>query len=326
MKKTVLVTGLGGNVGQGIVRNIIATNYPITIVGCNIEDFSAGNYLCDFFEKVPYAFEPGYLQAITEIVSKHNIDLIIPSTDYEAYYLSRNRDMFSCPIAISSAGATEIYLDKWLTAIHHKAHTIPFAQSVLPSEYKNTFTDFILKPKKGRGSRGLHINHETPSLFPDEEYLLQELLKGKEITTSFYVNKKGGFHGMITMERTLENGATNFSKVISDHDEEIYNSIIAPMMKSIKLAGSVNIQSIVTADNMVVPFEVNCRISGTNSIRANFGFKDVQYTLQEYLYDEQPESIKITKGIAVRVLLDVIYPGADDIKDILTNKAKHSIF
>lgn len=118
-KKLVLVTGLGGNVGQGIARNIIATKYPITIVGCNIEDFSAGNYLCDFFEKVPYAFEPGYLQRIKDIILKYKIDLIIPSTDYEAYYLSHNREMFSCPIAISSPEATEIYLDKWLTSEHH---------------------------------------------------------------------------------------------------------------------------------------------------------------------------------------------------------------
>lgn len=325
-KKLVLVTGLGGNVGQGIARNIIATKYPITIVGCNIEDFSAGNYLCDFFEKVPYAFEPGYLQRIKDIILKYKIDLIIPSTDYEAYYLSHNREMFSCPIAISSPEATEIYLDKWLTSEHHYKHHIPFAKSLLPSQYQNDFSEFILKPKKGRGSRGLHINHENPSSFSDDEYLLQELAKGKEITTSFYVNKTGEFHGMISMERTLENGTTNFSKVVFDHDKEIYEKIIIPMMHSIKLLGSINIQSIVTKDNSIVPFEINCRISGTNSIRSNFGFKDVKYTIQEYLYNQQPEAVNVTNGIALRVLLDIIYPDANNVDDILTNKAKHSIF
>lgn len=324
--KIVLVTGLGGNVGQGIARNIIATKYPITIVGCNVESFSAGNYLCDFFEKVPYAYEDNYLTVIGEIVLKYNIDLIIPSTDYEAYYLSRNINLFSCQIAVSSSQATEIYLDKWLTALHHKNNGIPFATSLLPSQFQNNFSDFILKPKKGRGSRGLFINPENPSSFSDEDYLLQELAKGKEITTSFYINKEGLFHGMITMERTLENGTTNFSKVITNFDDEIYNKIMVPMMKSVRLVGSINIQSIVTDNKKIIPFEINCRISGTNSIRSNFGFKDVQYTLQEYLYNQQPDKVNIINGIAVRVLLDIIYPNATSVNNLLTNQAPHIIF
>ncbi len=324
--KTVIVTGIGGNVGQGILRNIKETNFLIKIVGINIAEFSAGNYLCDYFELVPYAFDENYIARIQAIVQKYNADLIIPSTDFETYYLSKNKEQINCSIACSPELTTQTYLDKWLTWLHHQNNHIPFAQSCLPSTYKNQFTECILKPKKGRGSRGIFINPENPTSFSDEEYMVQELAKGKEITTAFYVTKQNELHGLITMERTLENGTTNFTKVVFDYDKKITDEIIKPMMTCLDIKGAVNIQSIVIDNNSIIPFEVNCRISGTNSIRSNFGFKDVKYTLEEYLYNQKPENTTVISGIAVRVLMDVIYPNSNNPSAILTNQSNHYIF
>ncbi len=60
-KKTILVTGIGGNVGQGIIKNIIDANLPVNIVGCNVTAMSAGNHLVDEFHQVPFAYEQSYL-------------------------------------------------------------------------------------------------------------------------------------------------------------------------------------------------------------------------------------------------------------------------
>ena len=77
------------------------------------------------------------------------------------------------------------------------------------------------------------------------------------------------------------------------------------------LKGSFNIQSIAKSNGEVIPFEVNCRISGTNSIRAAFGFKDVQYTIEELLWNIEPEKPIITNGVAYRYLTDVIYANSE---------------
>ena len=100
-RKTVLVTGIGGNVGQGILRNILKTKFPIRIVGCNVADFSAGNHLCDSFYKVPFANDENYINSINAIVEKENIDLIIPSTDYEIYYLALNKNQLKTKVVTS---------------------------------------------------------------------------------------------------------------------------------------------------------------------------------------------------------------------------------
>lgn len=323
--KRVLVTGVGGNVGQGIIRNIRSLPYDILVTGTNIVEFSSGNYLCDSFYKVPYAYDENYIPALIDIVSKGNIDLVIPSTDYEAFYLSDNLSRIPCKVAVSAFGASKIYLDKYESWLHHQKYQIPFAASFEPSAYKNQFERCIVKPKKGRGSRGIHLNPKDFSVFSDEEYMVQELHIGEEITTAFYVTRGSRFHGQITMVRSLENGATSLCKVSFAYDEKVL-PILHKIIKHAPIIGSANLQSIVTENGDIIPFEINCRISGTNSIRSNFGFKDVQYTLQEFLYDQEPEKPIITTGVAVRALLDIIYPGQSDYEELKDNSFKHYTF
>lgn len=320
--KTVLVSGIGGNVGQGVLRNIISLKKNIRIVGIDIASFTAGNHLCDITYKVPYAFDDTYIPAIQEIVKKEKVDVIIPTTDYEIYFLSLNRSIINAAIAASEAETAKKYLDKYLTFLFHQEHGIPFAMSWLPKDYDGSCEDIILKPREGRGSRGVLINPSHPNLFGDE-YMVQPLHKGKEITTAFYVKRNGQLHGMFTMERELSHGATSKSIVTTTYDHEIKN-IIDKMIAVGGLVGSINLQCIVDASENIIPFEVNCRISGTNSIRHNLGFQDVKYTLQEYLFQEEPDEVKSTNGIAIRLLYDVIYPGATNESD-LNNNASHFI-
>lgn len=324
-KKTVLVTGIGGNVGQGILRNILKTGFPIKIVGCNVTDFSAGNHLCDAFYRVPFAISEDYINTINKIVEAEKIDLIIPSTDYETYYLSLNQDAIFTKVVVSELKTTQTYLDKYISYEFHLEKNLPFAESYLPKNYQNgKFSDFIVKPREGRGSRGLHINPDNVKDF-DDSFMVQNLIKGKEITTAFYVNKQNELHGFINLERTLENGATNECFVNKSYDKQL-EEILKKMISVNQFVGSANLQSIVDEAGSIIPFEVNCRISGTNSIRSNFGFEDVKYTLEEHLYNLIPSKPIITEGSAVRVLMDVIYPNQNNRSNLRDNSAKHFIF
>lgn len=323
--KKVLVTGIGGNVGQGIIRNIRNMDFPIRIIGTNISDFSSGNHLCDIFYKTPFAYEPDYITRIKEIVEYEKIDLIIPSTDYEGYYLALENKKIPCTIAVSPVSTMEIYLDKYQTYLQHKKNNLPFAESFLPSTYKPSGESIILKPRKGRGSRGIFINPPSLSEFTDDEYMVQKLYTGKEITTAFYITKQKEIHGHITMYRTLENGTTNFCKVTHEFDN-FFEDIIPKIIKNIEINGSANIQSIVTENGEIFPFEINCRISGTNSIRSHFGFEDVAYTIEEYLYNTVPAKCNITNGIATRILMDVIYPNQDDENVLKSNLNNFKLF
>lgn len=323
-EKTVLITGIGGNVGQGVLRNIRSMGRNIRIVGTDIATFNAGCHLCDASYKVPYSYDPNYIPAIKSIIDTEKIDLVIPTTDYEIFYLSDAQPVLNVPVVASDAQAAKRYLDKYETYRYHHANGIPFSKSWLPSEYDGSCDDIIVKPREGRGSRGIHINPENPKAFGDD-YMVQPRHNGIEITTAFYVNRQGELHGMITMDRELSNGATSRSTVNRTWDAEL-EAILRKMIALGGLRGSLNLQSIVTQSGEIVPFEVNCRISGTNSIRHNLGFQDVVYTIQEYLYNQMPDKPNVIDGVAIRLLYDVVYPGATDENQLTHNRCGHIVY
>lgn len=307
-KKTVIVTGIGGNVGQGILRNLIASGYPLCLIGTNIKPLSAGNHWVNRFHLVPFGDDPHYLPTMLSIAQQEGADLIIPSTDSEAFELSNAAHQFKCPIAAAPPTATGMYLDKWLSHLAHREKGIPFADTFLPSEYDGRFERAIAKPRKGRGSKGLIFDVQDTSTLSDDEYIIQELIEGNEITTAAYCSYLDkNLVGTITMERSLENGATTYSKVVRLHDAQMA-AMAHRMISAFGLVGAFNIQSIVRPDGSIIPFEVNCRISGTNSIRQGFGFHDVRYTVDELLFGSVPDPPVILEGVAYRYLADVIYP------------------
>ena len=310
--------------GQGVLRNIRSLGRDIRIVGTDVSGFTAGNHLCDATYAVPYSYDAAFIPAMAKIVRDEKVDLVIPTTDYEIYYLSRFKDQIDAVVVASDADTAQKYLDKYLTYQYHESLGIPFAKSWLPKDYDHSQTDIILKPREGRGSRGILINPANPTQFGDD-CMIQPLHKGREITTAFYVKKDGSLHGLLTMERELSNGATSKSKVVREFDAAL-EPILSKMIAAGGLRGSLNLQSIVDANGTIIPFEVNCRISGTNSIRHNLGFQDVKYTLQEYLFDEQPDAVHTIDGIAIRLLYDVIYPNATNEQILTNNQQGHIVY
>ena len=323
-EKTILVTGIGGNVGQGVLRNIRSTKPEIKIVGTDISSFTPGNHLCDITYLLPYAYTENYIAEIKKIIIAERVDLIIPTTDYEVYYLSLNKTEIGTKVAASESSIALKYLDKYLTYLHHLENDIPFAKSWLPSTYDGSCNSVILKPREGRGSRGVQINPPSIKDFNDT-YMVQPLHIGVEITTAFYVKRDGTLHGLFTMERELNNGATSKSKTTKKYDIEL-EKIISKMIECGGLYGSINLQSIVDENNCVIPFEVNCRISGTNSIRHNLGFQDVKYTIEEYVFGLNPSPIKAIEGIAIRMLTDIIYPFATNEIELNNKQSKHILY
>ncbi len=320
--KKVLVTGIGGNVAHGVLRNILSLEINVALIGTDTKTISAGNHLCDKVYKVPLSSSKDYIPSVLEICKKEHIDLIIPTTDSETYYLAIAREKLPI-LASSDADVALTFLNKYKTWLAFQKLGIPFAETRLPSEYNNEFKEFIVKPAEGVGSKNINVNPKNPRSFPDS-YIIQNLYKGEEITTAFYITKDKKLLGSMTFVRTLFHGTTTICEVSFKYDSKV-NKIIREIVDHFDVKGSCDMQSIVTADGQIIPFELNCRLSGTNSIRGQFGFEDVKYTIEEYLYNKKLSKPAIKKGSAIRIWMDIIYPNAklDDIED---NSTEHYIF
>jgi len=301
-------------VGQGILRNLRSLDRGIAIHGTDVRRVSAGNHLCDSVHALPYAYDPAYVPAVAALVRTLGIDLVIPSTDYETYHLGLNADAIGASVAASPPETSALCLDKYRTYEAFHAHGIAFADSVLPSAYAPRHPRIIVKPREGRGSRGIHVDPPQPQSF-DDSFVVQEYLDGPELTTTFYVTRTGRLHGSITFVRELEAGSTSRCEVTTEHEAAI-DKLIAQMLAHFPFRGSCNLQSRVTTAG-VIPFEVNCRISGTNSIRSQLGFPDVEYTVDEYLFDREPAAPRVSGGCAIRMTYYIVFPELtlDQIRD-----------
>lgn len=302
----VMVTGIGGVVGQGILRNLRSLSLPLRIVGTNVDRVSAGNHLCDAVHVLPFAWEPDYVEAVAALAEQEKVALILPGTDHEADQLARHPNLSGAKVAVAPATVTAMCLDKWQTWLAFQAAGLPFAASVLPADYCGQFARVVVKPRAGRGSRGIHVDPPDPSTF-DAGYVVQQYLEGPELTTGFYVRQDGALHGSITLERELQTGNTARCQVVRQYDVQI-SALLEGMLAAFPFRGSANLQSRVTTAG-IVPFEINCRISGTNSIRAQLGFPDVAFTIDEWLLGVRPRPPAVIDGCALRVMLDVVYPG-----------------
>jgi carbamoyl-phosphate synthase large subunit len=249
---------------------------------------------------------------MVEVCEREEVDLVIPATDFEVYHLGLAADRLP-PVLASGPDVAQVFLDKHLTAMTFERLGIAFARSCLPSDYDGSFASTVIKPRKGRGSRDVHVDPPSPRDFPDT-FIVQERAVGREATCAFYVRHGGELHGLIVLERWLENGTTVACTVLRD-EEPVFARIVNQIIEAFAIKGPCNVQAIIRDDGTVVPFEINCRFSGTASIRHHLGFPDIEFAVDEVLRHRRPSPPNVRPGSAVRLLLDVIYPGAslDDI-------------
>ncbi len=308
MSRSILVTNASGSLGCGILRLLRAMNLERTrIIGLASTSVSAANHLCDTIVLSPPThnqMDGADISFLEEICANEFVELIIPTTDWETYHLKCAQNRLPW-IACSDAEVSRIFYDKYLTGQLFLRLNMPFASSCLPSEYGASFHKPFVKPRFGGLSRGIVPDCHDPTAFSDN-FVVQEELFGSEITAAFYVTKYKKVHGIIAFSRVLGFGSTIQCETTNDFDEQI-QTIAEVLANQANVVGSCNLQG-KACEGKFVTFEVNGRVSGTASIRAQFGFEDVRYLVEEYFFDQPPTPCFIRHGSAVRMMTDVIYP------------------
>jgi len=121
----ILVTGIGGNVGQGILRNLRESTYDLRLVGSNVSITSTGNHLCDKVYELPYAYDTDYIHSVRTLCEEEDIHLVIPSTDYESLYLAKYRktlpEVAACPCETMEVLIDKVLVSHLLNVICHRS-------------------------------------------------------------------------------------------------------------------------------------------------------------------------------------------------------------
>lgn len=283
MSKVILITGIGGDISQG-VATILRENRPdLRLIGVDVHAQHGGHLFVDQFALVPSASAPDYVDTIKAIVSKHSVDVVIPMSEPELgatrpfSELAPGVKWITAGDRVVGAGLDKLETMRALTGL---GVPVPWTRPV--SEGRPIAYPCILKNRSGSGSRAVF----TVSNDEDVDYLVkrypdaifQELLEpaDREVTCAVYRRRDGEVASLLMLRR-LTGGFTGWAKIIKDEETSRMCEVIA---QGLDLRGSMNIQLRLTDKGPRV-FEINPRFSSTVLMRHRLGYTDVLWALDE---------------------------------------------
>lgn len=320
----ILLLGMGGNVTQGILKAIRASQLHCRIVGACVASSAAGLYMCDAAYISPYASDSAFLPWLRTVCLTERIDAVLSGVEEVLEILAAHRESLEeelhARFIVSGAEQLRIGNDKletcrWLR--HNNFSYPPFAVSEDADGVKllaaKTGCRLIAKPRRSKSSHGiirLRTEDDLRHIAGLAGYVVQEEIgtEREEYTVGCYTDKKGNFAGAIVMRRELQNGTTCKATVVRSQTIEREAAAICAAFRA---TGPLNIQLRLDAEARPIPFEVNVRFSGTTPMRACFGFNDVEAALREYVLNEDVSGcFSVRSGTALRYW-EEIYIDAD---------------
>ncbi|MEZ4300873.1 MAG: ATP-grasp domain-containing protein [Polyangiaceae bacterium] len=310
ISRTILVTGVGGGVGQSICKSLQGSGYRV--IGADAGREAAGLYAVDVARMVPSTQSPDYLDRILDICREESVSLAFPGLEPDLFAFSagaaRLREAGIVPV-VSTPDIIKTCDDKLLTARFLEKNGFPAPRTVALAGHAlpDLPLPFILKPKTG-GARSIGVfvirerddfDYRVHKLDPDN-YIAQELIEGPEYTCGT-VNFDGKCHGTIVMRRTLRDGDTY--KAFVEEDPEL-SAYLVRVAEALRPFGACNFQLRKQAGVPYI-FEINARCSGTTGARTLAGFNEPKMIADHLLSGIAP-SYEIRKIAILRYWKELV--------------------
>jgi len=313
-KLNILVSAVGGDLGQSVIKCLRDSGYNPYIVGCDMNPYAAGRADVDTFLQAPPVKEKQkYSDFILETLKRNKINYAFLLADVEIIYFNENRERFKSSEAafvVNEKHIIDTFMDKYKTVEFFKKTGVPYPQTWLPCDYNGQLGfPLILKKQQGSGSQDLFKVNDSEELQfylqRHNDMIIQEYLPGEDNEYTAGIFSDGENIHTITFKRTLAPGG--FSQQVELVPDETVNQFpqqVALALDS-KKAFNINVQFRRTKKGCI-PFEINPRFSSTVYFRHLFGFRDVKWALD--LLEGKPVSYTALpkRGIGVRKFSEVI--------------------
>ena len=165
---TVLLTASGSPGTAALVRSLRDNGErELRVIGTDMSPRSIGAHVCDAFHVTPAGADPGFAQAVLEVVEREQVDVVLPQSSFDLPGLADAKDRFPVPVLVSSPEAIRRSNDKAETyaLLHRLGLPAPHfrrvrgaggvEQAALELGYPERAVCF--KPVSSSGSRGFRI-------------------------------------------------------------------------------------------------------------------------------------------------------------------------
>jgi carbamoyl-phosphate synthase large subunit len=284
-----MVTGVGSNIAQGIISGVRDHSDSHWILGTDINEYCSGYFLCDKGAQVPYARDPGFIEKITGLIVRNDIELVLLGVDAEVLPYATHKGEIEartgCKIVVSEESVIHSLADKYLLHKFLQKIGVGTPETYLYDEWNSSVFPVIAKPRMGSSSRDillLQSPRDTAYVqehFNVQNYCFQEYIEGDEYTCGMLFDRKGNYSDSIIMKRRLEKGTSVEAHVMKDEDIQSALDTIGEHAKAI---GPINVQLRKTGKEVKV-FEINMRFSGTTEFRVLSGLNEVGSVIDNFL-------------------------------------------
>ena len=99
---TILVSAAGAPGTAALLRGLRDNGErEVRLVGVDMSERSIGSRLCDAFHLVPPGADPGYAEALLEVVERERVDVVLPQSSHDLPGLAASRERFPVPVLVS---------------------------------------------------------------------------------------------------------------------------------------------------------------------------------------------------------------------------------
>lgn len=241
--------------------------------------------------RVPRCTAPDFVPSLLRICEEENVDLVIPTLDIELEVFANSKQKFTSigtRIVVSSKSTIKIARNKLSTAFFLLNQGIPTPRTATIPEVLSAPTDWqwplILKPMEGCSSLGIErvsdLAEFTQAATRRDDFLVQELWKGREFTVNIFFDRLGVLQATIPHWR-IETRAGEVSKGMTWREPQLM-AIAAQIAAVLPGAcGPLCFQAILRDDGQIAVFEINARFGGGYPLAHSAGAQFSKWLLEE---------------------------------------------
>jgi carbamoyl-phosphate synthase large subunit len=325
---TVLVLGVGGNIGQGILKALAVAELEVRLLAACVTPWGAGLYRADRAYVSPRADDADFLPWLLDVCRDEGVDAVLSGVEEVLAAAAPHADeirgagaaLVSSPPEVLEVGRDKLRTGAWLReqALPHPAFAAADDPDAVRALRDRCGYPLVAKPRVGKGGRGVALVDGDDELSLHEgrpEVVLQEHVghSGEEYTAGCFSDRDGRPRGVLVMRRELVEGTTYRAQ--AGAFPEVRDCAL-DVVRALAPVGPCNVQLRLDADGRPVPFELNVRFSGTSPARARLGFNEVEASLRHLVLGEPAPSLpEVTDGVVLRYWNE-LYVDRDAVEEL----------
>jgi carbamoyl-phosphate synthase large subunit len=279
-QSTVLLTGAGGAALPTLIDRLRAGGHRVVAVDADRN--ASGLYLADRGFRVPLGGTPDFVPVLRRICCAEQVRALVPLVDEELLAAAELADELGIALIAPRSAFIALSLDKFALMRRLVEVGLPTPETrLLSAGIDGIEFPLILKPRSGRGSRGIKIlwNREELELYMEsarpnaEATLLQTYVQGVEFTVSVVVWRDGRIRAVVPKEVVDKRGVT---RIAVTRRSDAIDQLCRAIQERLRADGPFNVQlRLDPKHGTPLTFEINPRFSTTITLTQAAGVDEL---------------------------------------------------